>query len=388
MNTDALLKLTSELIARQSVTPDDAGCQDQIGKLLSDAGFSLRPMPFGDVQNLWATHGSGAPLVVFAGHTDVVPPGNLDDWDSDPFTPTVRDGQLYGRGAADMKASLAAMIGAAQNVVSANPRHKGTLAFLLTSDEEGPAIHGTRAVMEQLTNEGVFIDYCVVGEPSSSTQLGDVVRNGRRGSINAELLVNGVQGHVAYPESVVNPIHAATDVLHRILDIHWDSGNAYFPPTSLQVSNINSGTGATNVVPGDLQARFNLRFNTEQTAAGIEARIAQALEGCEAEWHISWTLSGVPFITPQGELTDAVTQAIKTAKGYAPELSTSGGTSDGRFIAPTGTQVTELGPCNATIHKINECVCVADLEPLQDIYTDIATQLLDSPAQQRESQAS
>lgn len=376
MDTQALLQLTSELIARNSVTPEDAGCQEQIGNLLQDAGFELRPMPFGDVKNLWATHGRGAPLVVFAGHTDVVPPGDLADWDSDPFTPTVRDGHLYGRGAADMKASLAAMVGAAQNVVADNPKHKGTLAFLLTSDEEGPAIHGTRAVVEQLTSEGVYMDYCVVGEPSSSSQLGDVVRNGRRGSLNAELEVMGVQGHVAYPETVVNPIHTANDVLKRILDIEWDNGNTYFPPTSLQISNINSGTGATNVVPGNLQARFNLRFNTEQSAAGIEKRINQALESSAADWQINWSLSGVPFITPEGALTEAVKQAVQNNQGYAPELSTSGGTSDGRFIAPTGTQVTELGPCNATIHKINECVAVADLEPLQNIYVDIASKLL------------
>ncbi len=379
MNTEQLVALTSDLISRESVTPEDAGCQQRIGDLLSAAGFELRQMPFGDVKNLWATHGAGAPIVVFAGHTDVVPTGNLSDWDSDPFTPTLRDGQLYGRGAADMKASLAAMIGAAQNVVAANPEHRGTLAFLLTSDEEGPAIHGTRAVVEQLTSEGLFMDYCVVGEPSSSEKLGDVVRNGRRGSLNAELIVTGVQGHVAYPDTVENPIHMANDVLRRILDIHWDNGNNYFPPTSLQVSNINSGTGATNVVPGDLHARFNLRFNTEQTATGIEAQITKALDGSNANWQINWALSGVPFITPQGVLTDAVTAAIQTARGYAPELSTSGGTSDGRFIAPTGTQVTELGPCNATIHKINECVAVADLEPLQDIYADIAIRLLQAP---------
>ena len=381
MNTQALLKLTSELIGRKSVTPEDAGCLEQIGELLAAAGFSLRHMPFGDVKNLWATHGSGAPLVVFAGHTDVVPAGNLDDWDSDPFTPTVRDGQLYGRGAADMKASLAAMIGAAQQIVANNAQHPGTLAFLLTSDEEGPAIHGTRAVVEQLTDEGVYMDYCVVGEPSSSRKLGDVVRNGRRGSLNAELVVTGVQGHVAYPDTVVNPIHTANDVLQRILDIHWDNGNEYFPPTSLQISNINSGTGATNVVPGSLHARFNLRFNTEQTAAGIEARISAALTDCAADWHINWALSGVPFITAEGALTNAVTQAVQNATGYAPELSTSGGTSDGRFIAPTGTQVTELGPCNATIHKVNECVAIADLEPLQNIYADIAQQLLGTAPQ-------
>jgi len=329
-----------------------------------------------EVHNLWATHGSGAPLVVFAGHTDVVPPGNLDDWNTPPFEPTVIDGMLYGRGAADMKASLAAMVGAAQQLVASHPDHSGTLAFLITSDEEGPATFGTRAVVETLTREGVSMDYCIVGEPSSGDRLGDVVRNGRRGSLNAELTVTGVQGHVAYPESVDNPIHSGTEVLQRILAIEWDQGNDYFPPTSLQVSNITSGTGATNVVPGQLQALFNLRFNTEQSAQGIETRITQALADVDCDWHIDWALSGEPFLTPRGALTEAVTQAIQSAQGYAPQLSTSGGTSDGRFIAPTGTEVTELGPCNATIHKINESVAIADLEPLQSIYRDAAQRLL------------
>lgn len=376
MNSSELIALTSELIARKSLTPADAGCQQLLGAALADAGFTLRDMPFGDVKNLWATHGSGAPLVVFAGHTDVVPTGSLDDWDTQPFEPTIKDGMLYGRGAADMKASLAAMLGAAQQLMLEQPEHAGTLAFLITSDEEGPAIHGTRAVVEQLGSEGITIDYCIVGEPSSSTALGDVVRNGRRGSLNAELVVDGVQGHVAYPDMVDNPIHHGAEILQRIVAIDWDNGNDYFPPTSLQVSNVNSGTGATNVVPGQLQARFNLRFNTEQTVAGIEARVSAALAPLQCTWHINWNLSGLPFITPEGILTDAVATAIETERGYRPELSTSGGTSDGRFIAPTGTQVAELGPCNATIHKVNECVAVADLEPLQNIYRSIASQLL------------
>lgn len=379
MNTDELIALTSELIARESVTPEDAGCQQLLGTLLAERGFELRDMPFGEVKNLWATHGSGAPLVVFAGHTDVVPTGNLADWDTPPFEPTLNNGMLYGRGAADMKASLAAMVGAAQQLVEQTPDHKGTIAFLITSDEEGPAIHGTKAVVEQLGREGVVMDYCIVGEPSSSAKLGDVVRNGRRGSLNAQLIVDGIQGHVAYPETVANPIHHGAEILQRILAIDWDSGNDYFPPTSLQVSNINAGTGATNVVPGQLAAHFNLRFNTEQTAAGIEARVGAALASLKCRWRIDWTLSGQPFITPKGVLTDAVTSAIQAETGYAPELSTSGGTSDGRFIAPTGTQVTELGPCNATIHKINECVAVADLEPLQNIYRHILDELLNAP---------
>jgi len=280
-----------------------------------------------------------------------------------------------------MKASLAAMVGAAENLAAAHPDHPGTLAFLITSDEEGPAIHGTRAVVETLGNDGIVMDYCIVGEPSSSDNLGDVVRNGRRGSLNAELMIEGVQGHVAYPHLVDNPIHQGTEVLQRILSIDWDTGNDYFPPTSLQVSNLTSGTGATNVVPGTLTALFNLRFNTEQTAAGIESRVGEALADLDCNWTINWVLSGDPFLTPKGVLTEAVTQAISKECGYPPELSTSGGTSDGRFIAPTGTQVTELGPCNATIHKINECVAVADLEPLQNIYADIAWRLLTQNAE-------
>ena len=381
MNTDQLVELTCALIARESVTPADAGCQSLIAAELEAVGFQLRQMPFGSVENLWATHGEGAPLLVFAGHTDVVPPGNLEDWETPPFQPTIKDGMLYGRGAADMKASLAAMVGAAKMFAEQVPDHPGTLAFLITSDEEGPAIHGTRAVVEALGQGGVVMDYCVVGEPSSSEKLGDVVRNGRRGSLNAELVIDGVQGHVAYPSLVDNPIHYAAQVLNRILAIDWDTGNDYFPPTSLQISNINSGTGATNVVPGKLSALFNLRFNTEQTATGIEERVNAALADIKSTdtdctWHINWTLSGNPFLTPKGDLTHAVSRAIESNCGYAPELSTSGGTSDGRFIAPTGTQVTELGPCNATIHKINECVAVADLEVLQHIYLDIARILL------------
>ncbi len=381
MNTEQLVDLTSRLIERESVTPADAGCQELIANALADCGFELRNLPFGEVKNLWATRGSGTPLVVFAGHTDVVPTGNIEDWDTPPFRPTLKDGMLYGRGAADMKASLAAMVGAAENLTREHPDHPGTLAFLITSDEEGPAIHGTRAVVEALSEEGTVMDYCIVGEPSSTDNLGDVVRNGRRGSLNAELVVEGVQGHVAYPHLVDNPIHHGAQVLQRILAIDWDEGNDYFPPTSLQVSNVTSGTGATNVVPGTLTALFNLRFNTEQTAAGIEARVAEALADLQCNWTINWTLSGDPFLTPKGVLTNAVTQAITNQCGYAPELSTSGGTSDGRFIAPTGTQVTELGPCNATIHKINECVAVADLEPLQNIYCDIAWRLLTQTGQ-------
>ena len=377
MQAQELLTLTEALIRRPSVTPDDAGCQEQLGSLLARQGFQVRPMPFGAVQNLWATHGSGAPLFLFAGHTDVVPAGDLDAWTSDPFTPSVRDGLLFGRGAADMKASLAAMIGACGQLTAEG--HGGTLAVLLTSDEEGPAKDGTRAAIRALSAEGVRIDHCVVGEPSSTRRLGDVVRCGRRGSLNATLRVRGVQGHVAYPDLALNPIPLGITLLDRLLAIEWDNGNDYFPPTSFQVANLNSGTGATNVIPASLEAGCNLRFNTEQTAAGIQARINDALAGCPGDWQIDWDLSGEPFLTPRGELTDAVTRAIERHSGVMPELSTSGGTSDGRFIAPTGAQVVELGPCNASIHKVDEHVAVCDLETLQAIYTDTARALLGRP---------
>ncbi|MEM7220069.1 MAG: succinyl-diaminopimelate desuccinylase [Pseudomonadota bacterium] len=373
MHADALIDLTMELIRRPSVTPADAGCLELLGGLLADCGFALRRVDRGGVSNLWATRGSGGPLVAFAGHTDVVPPGDLAAWDSDPFAPEIRAGLLYGRGAADMKSSLAAMVGAAAEL---DADHPGTLALLLTSDEEGDATDGTVAVLDALAADGVRIDYCIVGEPSSSERLGDVVRNGRRGSLNGKARITGVQGHVAYPEQVSNPIHASAEVLTRLLAIDWDHGNDYFPATSFQVSNVRAGTGATNVVPGIWEADFNLRFNTEQTAPGIQARIAQALTDVEADWHIDYRLSGEPFLTPRGRLTDVVSACIERHCGYAPALSTSGGTSDGRFIAPTGAHVVELGPRNATIHKINECVAVNELQPLQSIYRDSVAALL------------
>lgn len=376
MNTPELATFTCDLIKRASVTPTDAGCQDLIGARLRQCGFNLAPMNVGDVTNLWATHGSGGPLLVLAGHTDVVPPGDLSSWESDPFSPEIRGAYLYGRGAADMKASLAAMVGAACDYVTAEPNHPGTLAFLITSDEEGPAIDGTRAVIDKLNQQGVAIDYCIVGEPSSTNQLGDLVRNGRRGSINAQLKVRGVQGHVAYPHLADNPIHASVPLLQRLLGIDWDAGNDYFPPTSLQIANIQGGTGATNVIPGELEIGFNLRFNTEQTAVGIQERVAKAFAGVDCEYDLQWTLSGEPFLTEPGALTAAVSRAIRKHCQCEPEFSTGGGTSDGRFIAPTGAEVIELGPVNATIHKVDECVAIADLEPLQDSYRDIIADLL------------
>lgn len=375
MNTPQLATFTCDLIKRASVTPTDAGCQDLISTRLRQCDFSVQSMSAGEVTNFWATHGTGAPLVVFAGHTDVVPPGDLKAWESDPFTPEIRGDHIYGRGAADMKASLAAMVGAACDYVSAEPEHPGTLAFLITSDEEGPAIDGTRAVIAKLVEQGVAIDYCIVGEPSSTKRLGDLVRNGRRGSINAELHVKGIQGHVAYPQLADNPIHACVPLLERLLAIEWDTGNDYFPPTSLQIANMNAGTGATNVIPGDAKIGFNLRFNTEQTAAGIQQRVAQAFAGVDCDYHIEWTLSGEPFLTEPGRLTDAVTRAIRKHCQCEVEFSTGGGTSDGRFIAPTGAEVVELGPINATIHKVDERVAVAELEPLQDTYREIIADL-------------
>jgi succinyl-diaminopimelate desuccinylase len=376
MNTEELIELTSALIARPSVTPNDAGCQELLAALLTKCAFKIRSMPFGDVTNLWATHGSGAPVLVFAGHTDVVPPGDPDAWESNPFEPSIRNGYLYGRGAADMKASLAAMLGAAREIAATTPKHPGTLAVLLTSDEEGPAIHGTKAVVSTLVSEAISMDYCVVGEPSSSERLGDVVRNGRRGSINGRIKIHGVMGHVAYPSLADNPIHHSVELLQRLLAIDWDAGNAFFPATSLQIANVTAGTGATNVIPGTWHADFNVRFNTEQTAKGIEQRVERALADLKCDWHIDWQLSGVPFVTKPGALLDAVTAAVQRRCGYAPELSTSGGTSDGRFIAPLGTEVAEIGPSNATIHKFNERVAIADLERLQDIYADIGARLL------------
>jgi len=370
------LALAQQLIRAESVSPDDAGCQGLMADYLSELGFRIESMPFGDVDNLWALHGDGAPLFVFAGHTDVVPPGPLDDWHTPPFAPTIKDGLLFGRGAADMKGSLAAMLTACQRFLATHADHPGTIGFLITSDEEAVALNGTRRVMEELQNRGTHIDWCLVGEPSSNLLLGDVVRCGRRGSLNAQLSIKGVQGHVAYPTEALNPIHSALPALAKLVDIEWDAGNDAFPPTSLQISNIHSGTGANNVIPGEMQLLLNFRFSTASSEASLRQRTETLLQDHGVDYEINWSLSGLPFLTSGGELIPAVQQVLAARLGIVTELSTSGGTSDGRFIAPTGTQVVELGPRNNTIHKINECVATADLIELSHIYSDILEQLL------------
>ncbi len=370
------LDLARDLIRRPSVSPDDAGCQALIAGRLSPLGFDCEDMPFDDVSNLWATHGAGDPILVFAGHTDVVPPGPESSWNTPPFEPTLEGEMLYGRGAADMKGSLAAMIVAAERFVAAHPDHRGTLGFLITSDEEADAINGTRSVMQALTERETYINWCVVGEPSSSERLGDVVRIGRRGSLNARLEVRGVQGHVAYPAEAVNPIHRLAPALAALVRERWDDGNEHFPATSMQVSNITSGTGATNVVPGTCEVLFNFRYSTESTADELKSRTEAILAEHELDYHIDWSLSGEPFLTTGDTLIDAVQSAI-TREGFGPaELSTSGGTSDGRFISPAGAEVVELGPINRTIHKLNETVSVNDLESLANIYQHIMANLL------------
>jgi succinyl-diaminopimelate desuccinylase len=372
----AVLDLTCELIRRPSVTPEDADCLQVIGQRLAALGFVLEWLPFGPVMNLWARRGDQGPLFCFAGHTDVVPTGDLSRWDSAPFQPEVRDGLLYGRGAADMKSALAAMVVACERFLATHPEPRGSIAFLLTSDEEGVATEGTVKVVETLEARQEKITWCLVGEPSSTHRLGDVIKNGRRGSLNARLTVHGQQGHVAYPHLADNPIHRAAPALAALAAEVWDQGNAFFPATSLQISNIQSGTGATNVIPGELVALFNFRFSTEVTAEQLMARTEAILQQHGLRHTLVWTLSGLPFLTAQGELVAAAQQAIRAVCGVEPALSTSGGTSDGRFIAPTGAQVLELGVRNASIHQINEHVAVADLEPLAQVYEQILAGLL------------
>ena len=373
---DATLALTRELIARRSVTPDDAGCQDSMMARLEQVGFSVEPMRFGEVDNFWATRGTSGSLLVFAGHTDVVPPGDDARWDSDPFTATFDGEDLVGRGAADMKASLAAMVVACEQFVSQHRDHAGRIGFLITSDEEGPAKHGTVKVMETLTSRGEQIDWCVVGEPSSTTILGDLVKNGRRGSLNARLIVNGTQGHIAYPHLADNPIHHAMPALDALAKEAWDNGNDFFDPTSLQISTIRAGQGVTNVIPGRLEVLFNLRFSTELTAEAIKSRCEDILKAHGLSYDIEWSLSGEPFLTEPGALLDAVMQSIEAVAGCRPEVSTGGGTSDGRFIAPSGAQVVEVGHVNATIHQCNERVKLADIPKLTEIYKGILERLL------------
>jgi len=372
----ATLELTQELIRRPSVTPEDAGCLELITDRLSTIGFSIERMDFGEVSNLWARRGDAAPLLVLVGHTDVVPPGPAERWDSPPFEPTLRDGMLYGRGAADMKSGVAAMVTACEAFVAEYPDHRGSIAFLLTSDEEGPAIDGTVKVVETLKARGENIDWCLLGEPSCDTTLGDTAKNGRRGSLNVHLRVNGVQGHVAYPHKADNPVHRFAPVLAELAAIEWDRGNAFFPPTSFQVANINAGTGADNVIPGHLDAQANWRYSTEQSVEGLQERLTECLQRHGVDYEATWKSSGHPFITEPGDLTSALQSAVSEVCGRECTLSTAGGTSDGRFIAPTGAQVVEFGPVNATIHKVNECVAVEDLDKLSRVYQRLLKNLL------------
>lgn len=375
--TDATLDLACELIRRHSLTPDDAGCQPLIADRLTAHGAHAEHLRYGEVDNLWLTHGSGRPLFVFLGHTDVVPTGPEDCWQTPPFEPTVKGGMLYGRGAADMKGSVAAMVVAFERFIEAHPDHTGTLALLLTSDEEGIAKDGVRRfVTDYLQPGGMEIDYCLVGEPSSYEQLGDVIKNGRRGSLGGRLTVRGNQGHVAYPQLADNPFHRAAASLATLCETRWDHGNDDFPPTSFQISNIHAGTGADNVIPGTLEVLFNFRFSTEVTADELRQHVHSLLDSHNLDYELDWRLSGEPFLTRGGRLLEAVQAAIREVLGREAQTSTAGGTSDGRFIAPLGAEVIELGPLNRTIHKIDECVAVADLARLIQVYKTIMTHLL------------
>ena len=372
----ATLELAKSLISRASVTPDDNGCQTLIIERLEKIGFTIYPLKFGDVDNFWAVHGNNGPIFSFAGHTDVVPAGDDDAWESNPFEPTIKNGMLYGRGAADMKGSLASMVVATENFIKKNPNHNGIIAFLITSDEEGVAINGTAKVMDFLKNNNQKIDFCLVGEPSSTAILGDVIKNGRRGSLNACLRVKGKQGHIAYPLLADNPIHLVTPALNQLCDEQWDNGNDYFPATSFQISNIHSGDKVINVIPGEVEVMFNFRYSTETTKEELQKRVNDILDSHKLNYFVEWSHSGYPFLTPKGELVSACVDAIEKIKAIKPELSTSGGTSDGRFIAQEGTQVVELGPNNSTIHQVNESVSVQDLEDLSKIYSQVLTNIL------------
>jgi len=375
-NMSTTLDLTKDLISRDSVTPDDKGCQLLLAERLSAIGFEIEHLRFGDTDNLWARRGKTGPVFAFVGHTDVVPSGPIEDWQSPPFEPTLRDGLLYGRGAADMKGSIAAMVTACERFVAQHPNHTGSLAFLITSDEEGPAHDGTVKVVETLEVRGEKIDWCLVGEPSSTDKIGDVVKNGRRGSLNGHLTLKGKQGHIAYPHLAENPIHLLAPVLTTLCKIEWDQGNEDFPPTSFQVSNLNSGTGVTNVIPGTAELIFNFRYSTESTHEQLQQRVESVLDKAGLDYDLVWSLSGKPFRTASGPLVDSVKSAIHAVAGYETVLSTSGGTSDGRFIAPTGAQVVELGPINATIHQVDECVSVEGLDTLSIIYETLLENLL------------
>jgi succinyl-diaminopimelate desuccinylase len=366
--TSPTLALTEELLRRPSVSPEDHGCLDIIGARLAALGLRIERLDFGPVANLWARHGDDAPVLCFAGHTDVVPTGPREEWRTDPFVPTVLDGMLYGRGAADMKSGLAAMVTATERFLARHADHRGSLAFLLTSDEEGPSVDGTRKVVEVLEARHEKIDWCVVGEPTSGSDFGDTIKVGRRGSLSGRLTVHGVQGHIAYPQLADNPVHGFAPALAELVATHWDEGNEFFQPTTFQVSNVTAGTGAPNVIPGEMKVRFNLRFSTEQTVDRLQQRVLEILDRHGVNYSIEWFVSGLPFLTRPGTLTAAVEQAVRETTGRTPQYSTTGGTSDGRFIAPTGAQVVEFGVVNATIHKVNECVRVADVERLSAAY--------------------
>lgn len=370
------LTLAKDLISRASVTPEDGGCQKLIASRLEKIGFKAEHLCFSEVDNLWITHGNGAPYLIYVGHTDVVPTGPLENWTSDPFQPEIRDGYLYGRGAADMKGSVACMVTALERFIKDHPDHKGTVGMLLTSDEEGPSIDGTRRVVNYLNSKNIKIDWCLVGEPTCIQTVGDVIKNGRRGSLGATLKVYGVQGHVAYPQNASNPIHLVSPALVELSNTVWDNGNEFYPPTSFQISNIHGGTGADNVIPGHVDIMFNFRFSTKVTHEELRQRVEKILDNHQLSYDIDWRLSGEPFLTLKGKLLDAVIASVKEITGNSPEISTSGGTSDGRFIAPTGAEVVELGPVNASIHKIDENVKVEDLGILSNIFEKVLIKLI------------
>jgi len=376
MSVSPTIALAQDLMARASVTPADKGCQELMIARLEAIGFTVERMRFGEVDNFWARRGTSAPVLTFAGHTDVVPSGPVDQWHTPPFEPTIKDGYLYGRGAADMKGSLAAWVVALEEFIAQHPNHRGSLALLITSDEEGPFVDGTMRVISTLEARGEKMDWCIVGEPSSTNTLGDVIKNGRRGSLTANITAKGIQGHVAYPHLVDNPIHKIAPVLAELAATRWDEGNNSFSPTSFQIANINGGTGASNVVPGHVDIMCNFRYSTELTADELTAKVESMLAKHKIDYDIHWTYNGLPFLTESGALVDACRDAIKATTGTDTQLSTDGGTSDGRFIAPTGAQVVELGPCNGTIHKLNECVKVSDLEQLTQVYLGVLTRLM------------